>query len=56
MRVGEALRLECGPIDWAEGVLTVHATKFGNYAEDAVMPGPVTAGVACGNSVRDSSA
>jgi hypothetical protein len=28
----------------------------GNYAEDAVMPSPVTVGVACGDSAQDSSA
>ena len=33
MRVGEALRLERGQIDWAEGVLTVHATEFGKSRE-----------------------
>ena len=33
MRVGEALRLERGQIDWAEGVLTVRASKFGKSRE-----------------------
>jgi integrase/recombinase XerD len=53
MRVGEALRLERGQIDWAEGVVTVHATKFGNYAEGAVMPSPVAGLAVCGNSAQD---
>lgn len=33
MRVGEALRLERGHLDWAEGMLTVHASKFGKSRE-----------------------
>jgi integrase len=38
MRVGEALRLQRGQIDWAEGVLTVHATKFGKSREVPLAP------------------
>jgi len=33
LRVGEAIRLERGQVDWAEGVLTVHASKFGKSRE-----------------------
>jgi integrase/recombinase XerD len=43
MRVGEALRLERGQVDWAEGVLTVHATKFGKSREVPLAPGTVQA-------------
>lgn len=43
MRVGEALRLERGQVDWAEGVLTVHATKFGKSREVPLMPSAVHA-------------
>ena len=43
MRVGEALRLERGQIDWAEGVLTVHASKFGKSREVPLSPGTVQA-------------
>jgi integrase/recombinase XerD len=43
MRVGEALRLERGQIDWAEGVLTVHASKFGKSREVPLAPGTVQA-------------
>ena len=46
MRVGEALRLECGQVDWAEGVLTVHATKFGKSREVPLAPG-TGAGAGC---------
>jgi len=52
MRVGEALRLECGQIDWAEGVLTVHASKFGKSREVPLTPGTVQALAACAR-VRD---
>lgn len=43
MRVGEALRLQHGQIDWAEGVLTVHATKFGKSREVPLAPSTVQA-------------
>lgn len=43
MRVGEALRLERSQIDWAEGVLTVHATKFGKSREVPLTPSTVRA-------------
>jgi integrase/recombinase XerD len=43
MRVGEALRLECDQIDWAEGVLTVHASKFGKSREVPLTPSTVQA-------------
>ena len=38
MRVGEALRLERGQIDWAAGVLIVHASKFGKSREVPLTP------------------
>jgi integrase len=38
MRVGEALKLDDTDIDRVDGVLVVRESKFGNYAEDAVMP------------------
>jgi hypothetical protein len=56
MRGSEAMALDRGDLDTAAGLLTIRATKFRNYAEDAVMPSPVTAGVACGDSAQDSSA
>jgi integrase/recombinase XerD len=43
MRVGEALRLERGQIDWTGGVLTVHASKFGKSREVPLTPGTVQA-------------
>jgi hypothetical protein len=39
-----------------EAMITIRDSKYGNYAEDAVMPSPVTVGVACGNCAEDSSA
>ena len=43
MRVGEALRLQRSQVDWAEGVLTVHATKFGKSREVPLSPSTVQA-------------
>ena len=43
MRVGEALRLQRDHIDWAEGVVTVHASKFGKSREVPLTPGTVRA-------------
>ncbi len=48
MRLGEAIRLDRADVDAAEGILTIRDSKFANYAEGAVMPSPVTVGVACG--------
>jgi hypothetical protein len=56
MRIGEAIKLDRGDVDWAQDVLLIRESKFGNYAEDAVMPSPVMVGVACGDSAQDSSA
>ena len=56
MRIGEAIALEDQDLDLDRGVLVVRNAKFGNYAEDAVMPSLVTVGVACGDSAQDSSA
>ncbi len=44
IRVGEAITLDRGDVDLASGRLTVRFGKFGNYAEGAVMPGPVMVG------------
>src|SRR5258708_37812174 len=52
MRAGEAFRLECTQIDWAEGVLTVHATKFGKSREVPLAPGTVQA-LAAYSRMRD---
>ena len=43
MRAGEALRLMRSQIDWAEGVLTVHASKFGKSREVPLTPSTVQA-------------
>jgi len=48
LRPGEARALHRGDIDYDTAVLTVTNSKYGNYAEGAVMPSPVTVGVACG--------
>jgi integrase/recombinase XerD len=52
MRVGEALRLERGQIDWAEGVLTVHVSKFGKSREVLLSESTVQA-LAAYAQVRD---
>src|SRR5258708_11401498 len=52
MRAGEAFRLECTQIDWAEGVLTVHASKFGKSREVPLTPCTVQA-LAAYARVRD---
>jgi integrase/recombinase XerD len=56
MRAGEAIRLDQPDIDLPAGLVTVRESKFGNYAEGAVMPSPVTGIVVCGNSAQDCSA
>jgi integrase len=38
LRVGELVRLDRDDVDFDEGVLTVRDSKFGNYAEPAIMP------------------
>jgi integrase/recombinase XerD len=43
LRVGEAIRLERGQVDWAEGVLTVHASKFGKSREAPLSQSAVQA-------------
>jgi integrase/recombinase XerD len=43
LRVGEALRLQRDQVDWSEGVLTVHATKFGKSREVPLSPGTMQA-------------
>jgi integrase/recombinase XerD len=56
LRLGEAIRLDDADADLDEAMITIRDSKYGNYAEDAVMPSPVTVGVACGDSAQDSSA
>jgi integrase/recombinase XerD len=56
MRQGEACRLRRDDVDLDTGTVTIEDSKFGNYAEGAVMPSPVTGLVACGNCAQDSSA
>ena len=56
MRQGEACRLTGSDVDLNAETVTIADSKFGNYAEGAVMPSPVTVGVACGDSAQDSSA
>jgi len=50
LRGGEACGLRCGDIDRDRELLIIKGGKFGNYAEDAVMPSPVTVLLACGDS------
>ena len=38
MRPGEALRLDRGDVDWAEGVLRVVGTKFGKSRDVPLQP------------------
>jgi hypothetical protein len=56
MRQGEACRLGRDDADLEAGALVIRDSKFGNYAEGAVMPSLVTGLVACGNSAQDWSA
>ena len=50
MRQGEACRLTSSDVDLHAETVTIADSKFGNYAEDAVMPSPVTVLLACGDS------
>jgi integrase/recombinase XerD len=43
MRVGEAIRLDRGDIDWAEGVLTIRESKFGKTRMVPVLESTLTA-------------
>jgi integrase/recombinase XerD len=43
MRVGEAIRLDRGDIDWAEGVLTIRESKFGKTRMVPVLDSTLTA-------------
>jgi len=56
MRISEAIRLDDADVDHAGHLLQVRDSKFGNYAEGAVMPSPVTGLAVCGNSAQDCSA
>jgi integrase/recombinase XerD len=38
MRVGEAIRLNHEAVDLDHGLVLVHTSKFGNYADRAIMP------------------
>ena len=55
-RAGEAIALTRHHVDPDAALIAVINSKFGNYAEGAVMPSPVTGLVVCGNSAHDSSA
>ena len=56
MRPGETCRLDRGDFSPRDRTLTIVRSKYGNYAEGAVMPSPVTVLVVCGNSAQDCSA
>ena len=56
MRVGESVRLDRDDVDLDEGLLTIRNSKFGNYAEGAVMPDPVTGLAAGGAAAQEASA
>ena len=43
MRVGEAIRLDRGDIDWAQGVLTIRESKFGKTRMVPVLDSTLTA-------------
>lgn len=43
MRVGEAVRLDRGDIDWAEGVLMIRESKFGKSRQAPVLPSTLAA-------------
>ena len=53
MRVGEMIALDEGDISLGDRVIVVRNAKFGNYAEGAVMPSPVTGLAVGGNSAQD---
>jgi integrase/recombinase XerD len=43
MRVGEAVRLDRGDIDWADGVLMIRESKFGKSRQVPVLPSTLAA-------------
>ena len=43
MRVGEALKLDRGDIDWTEGVLLIRESKFGKSRQVPVLPCTISA-------------
>jgi integrase/recombinase XerD len=43
MRIGEAIRLDLDDIDWAEGALTIRASKFGKSREVVLHPTTIEA-------------
>jgi integrase/recombinase XerC len=56
LRAGEACGLRLSDVDTGRRLLVVRGGKFGNYAEGAVMPSPVTGLLARGTAARESSA
>ena len=56
LRVGEAIRLDRDDVCFDPRLVRVIRSKFGNYAEGAVMPSPVTVLLARGTAARESSA
>jgi integrase len=52
MRVGEATGFQRGDLDTAEGVITLRHSKFGNYAENAIMPSSALNAASHGTSAR----
>ncbi len=56
MRIGEAIGLDDGNVNPGERMIVIRDGKFGNYAEGAVMPNPVTGLVAGGAAAQESSA
>lgn len=53
MRVGEALRLDCGDVEWDQAVIKVRDTKFGKGRDVVVSPSTIDA-LAAYRSHRDS--
>lgn len=53
MRVGEALRLDCGDVDWEEAVLKVRNTKF-TKGRDVVVSASTLDALAAYRSSRDA--
>jgi integrase/recombinase XerD len=54
MRVGEAIRLERGDIDWDQAVITIRATKFGKSRHVPVTAGTIDE-LAAHMNVRDQA-
>ena len=56
LRLSEATGLDDADADLDAGTLVIRDSKFGSYAEGAVMPSPVTGLVACSSCAQDCSA